>query len=427
MKRMFYIVAASIMVYCIAPNQAECQWVRVGGEGLRWSGFKSGGFLLDTAGKYLFTATDVGLFRSGDNGEHWIEIHNGIEKYHTTVSFYFASMGAKVFLGVSEPEVDSPGCFYSDDYGLQWRHLDIPFPRSSRIRVYKDNLFLFSDSVYLSKDGGLTWSTIENIAFGHMARCAAIDADLFWIDCASPNVFKSTFDFTTWSTVNTGLPVVDFGFEQLFEVDRNLYVTAEPYGIYRSPDKGAHWISANAGIDSFWVSDFATYGNDIFMAAYNERVFVSTDSGAHWSDVSSGLPKAMFYKLAVNNGYLFLGTSLTSSTDSGAPIYRRPLQEMVQASIQMFYAKKHSHGEMIDLAISNSHGCTIRYGVPEAGFVSMDIFDVSGRAVLTLVNQNEIPGAHEVSLNERRISPGPHIIRVKYKGREFTRCFTTIR
>ena len=56
---------------------------------------------------------------------------------------------------------------------------------------------------------------------------------------------------------------------------------------------------------------------------------------------------------------------------------------------------------------------TIRYTIPQTRFVTLKVYDILGRLVKTLVNENELPGTHEVRFNGSGISSGVYFYRLE--------------
>ena len=54
----------------------------------------------------------------------------------------------------------------------------------------------------------------------------------------------------------------------------------------------------------------------------------------------------------------------------------------------------------------------IRFDLTEVDMVSMDVFDISGRQVATLINEIMIPGSHEVNWNPGDLSSGVYLIKL---------------
>ena len=59
---------------------------------------------------------------------------------------------------------------------------------------------------------------------------------------------------------------------------------------------------------------------------------------------------------------------------------------------------------------------TIKYGLPEDGFVSLEIYDVNGRVVESLVNDNQIAGFYSIAWNATAESSGLYFIRLTSKN-----------
>jgi len=56
---------------------------------------------------------------------------------------------------------------------------------------------------------------------------------------------------------------------------------------------------------------------------------------------------------------------------------------------------------------------TIRYGLPNASHISIDVYDLSGRKVATLINQYTQPGFHSTVLGSDDLASGMYIIKAE--------------
>ena len=55
----------------------------------------------------------------------------------------------------------------------------------------------------------------------------------------------------------------------------------------------------------------------------------------------------------------------------------------------------------------------LEFGIPKLGFVSLKIYDVLGKEVATLVNENLSPGTYKYSFNASNLSSGIYFYRIK--------------
>jgi len=60
----------------------------------------------------------------------------------------------------------------------------------------------------------------------------------------------------------------------------------------------------------------------------------------------------------------------------------------------------------------------IRYSLPNDGKVSLQLYDISGRLVKTLVNENKNPGIYKISLNTKTLSAGVYFLSLETKEKK---------
>ncbi len=61
---------------------------------------------------------------------------------------------------------------------------------------------------------------------------------------------------------------------------------------------------------------------------------------------------------------------------------------------------------------------TIAYNLPEAGNTTIEILDIQGKKVSTILNQTHAPGMHEVQLSELDLEKGMYLISIQHNDKE---------
>lgn len=69
----------------------------------------------------------------------------------------------------------------------------------------------------------------------------------------------------------------------------------------------------------------------------------------------------------------------------------------------------------------------IRYGVPEQSTVQLSVYDILGRKVATLLNQEQAPGRYQVNFDASRFASGLYIYRLKVGSNVLTRKMMLIK
>jgi photosystem II stability/assembly factor-like uncharacterized protein len=167
-------------------------------------------------------------------------------------------------------------------------------------------------------------------------------------------------------------------------------------GLYRSGDNGDSWTNINNGL-SGGAYAFAATGNNLF-AGTGGGVFLTTNNGDLWTSVNTGLTDMSIASLAVNNGYVFAGSSTGN-------IWRRPLSEMV--------AVRYTQGPLQTQKAFNLHlDCNniLKYTLGEDASVSLKVYDIRGRLIFSSANNRQSTGPHSLLLSAGRLSSGSYVV-----------------
>jgi hypothetical protein len=70
---------------------------------------------------------------------------------------------------------------------------------------------------------------------------------------------------------------------------------------------------------------------------------------------------------------------------------------------------------------------TIQYSLPTEGLVTLEVFDMLGKRVSTLVNQEQSSGPHQAQWNAQSISSGIYFYRLTYNTTIITKKMLFIR
>ncbi len=175
--------------------------------------------------------------------------------------------------------------------------------------------------------------------------------------------------------------------------------------VFRSTNNGTSWTAT--GLTYTTVLSLAVSGTNLFAGTYG-GVFLSTNNGTSWTAVNTGLTSTYVLSLAVSGANLFAGTY-------GGGVWRRPLSEIT--SVRLSSNELPSHFELAqNFPNPFNPTSTIRFQVPHASHVSLSVYDVLGREVARLVNEQLAPGTYETTFDGLNLSSGVYFYRLHAEG-----------
>ena len=183
--------------------------------------------------------------------------------------------------------------------------------------------------------------------------------------------------------------------------------------LVKSGDNGNTWMAIPNNIPggSTRLAGLGKHGGHWFVGAeVGGGVYTSTNGETFvgWSEgfPSGGDTTVIAYSFAVSGGYVFAGTNWG--------VFRRPL---MQLSIPRGNERKAS-----EFALAQNYpnpfnpSTTIRYELPVASDVKLEVFDMLGKKVATLVNSWQSAGEKTAAFNASGFSSGIYFYRLEARA-----------
>lgn len=396
MKRLFYSVFLFILLNRLQLHPLHAQWVQTSLDSVTVWAFA-------TSGTNLFAAGE-GVFRSTSDGATWNPINSSVP----TGVFALAVSGSNLFAG-------GPGVFLSTNNGTNWTSVDSGLgvygilslavgsigPSGANLFASTFTLAPFQPSrVFLSSNDGKSWAQPDsNFAVSDIHALLLSGSNLFAASWGS-GVFLSTNNGTSWTAVNSGLTSTII--TSLAVIGSKLFAGTGD-GVFRSTNNGTSWTAASTGLPNTTVRAFAVSGLNLFAGTEGSGIYLSTNEGARWTAVNSGLT---VLALAVSGNYLFAGTYYGG-------VWRRPLSEMFATGVEDKQGSSPSRF-VLEQNYPNpfNPSTVISYQLPVYSHVAMRVFDILGREVATLVNEERNAGSYIVQWNAEGFASGVYFYRV---------------
>jgi hypothetical protein len=271
--------------------------------------------------------------------------------------------------------------------------------------------------VFVTTNSGAFWTPISTGTSGtirEMAICKSTPAIMY---ATTGNfVFRSTNEGVNFTNVTTGLPsrIITSVCAHPDSSDVAI-VTFSGFGagkIYKTTNGAASWVNISNNLPDSPVNDVLIYypgvSSSILFCAMDIGVFISTDYGTSWTEMADGLPNTVSmhldYHQATNK--LRVGT------------HGRGVWEITNPIGLINYSNEVPSGYSLQQNYPNPFNpiTTIKYDVLKEGFVKLAVYDILGRELKSIIEQNQRPGTYTVQFDGSNLSSGVYFYKLIANG-----------
>ena len=339
-----------------------------------------------------------GIHKSTDKGLTWEVKNNGL----TNVYMYSVISDDNGILMAGSDQ----GAFRSTDKGDNWTQVNGNF----FYFLYKDKYnrlygLDYGSGLFRSTDGGLNWTRIDRgFRNGYIYGFAMDSSNNIYAGTVGGALYKSTNDGNTWSKVYQSSNTDTFISYIAIAPNGYIYATNIREGIIRSTDNGQTWTKKRT--DTGW-QDIYPINIDkkgvIYASGSNSKFYSSTNNGDTWDDITDNLKLTSVRDIIFDkDGQMFLATD--ESVWRSNPLWTGDIKE--EQSVISNYTLSQNYPNPFNPIT------TIKYSIKDAGFVKLQIYDILGREIKTLVNEEKQAGEYEVRFDGNNLATGVYLYKL---------------
>jgi photosystem II stability/assembly factor-like uncharacterized protein len=353
----------------------------------------------DEEGTLYSAAWSSGLSKSTDLGNSWKMINNGL----TNVYFYCILPDDDGILYSGSEK----GAFRSTDKGENWMSIARPgngfvfnLKKDKKNRIYA---LTYGSGLYRTTDKGESWVRLDQNLFHNYFIAMAFDS-LDNIYAGDGNrIFNSSDDGQSWIKMYEGIPLS--AVTGLAVSPRgNIFAAVDYEGVLRSTDGGDTWELKSDGVSKYLSTLNIDENGNIYVTKMNKGgIWQSTDEGENWNDFTSNLPLTQVNRIIFRDNELYLATD--ESVWKSNPDSLTSVAEDVIKPKEYFLSQNYPN--------PFNPSTTIKYSLPQAGRVTLSIYDLLGREVIKLIDEEKPAGEYEINWNASSHPSGVYFMRMQ--------------
>jgi photosystem II stability/assembly factor-like uncharacterized protein len=328
--------------------------------------------------------------RSVDFGQTWVGINNGIDPsgqwYHKIRN---DQVGPVYLFNNSGPYV-----YTSTNYGDQWTKLNATaFPTSEVYNMTVSRYTSPSAVVYACLPSTTTTTKLRVYDSGTWYERSTGFPSSVWVHAVKPHPTNSNIAYAVMNSFSAGQKV------------------------FKTTNRGQVWTNITGDLPDIPLADIVphpTDNNKLYLGS-EMGCYKTTNGGVNWIRWNNGMPQAniiseMSYIDSISsNGryYIVAGTY-------GRAIWIREISgddpigiTNTQTSVPDKFALKQNYPNPFNPTT------TIEFSLPVKDAVTINVFDITGRLVTTLMNREMPAGTHKLVFDASKLSSGVYFYTIK--------------
>jgi len=248
-------------------------------------------------------------------------------------------------------------------------------------------------------NAGLDWSPITSGTTEYLYSVCFTDANNGWTVGNNGTILRTTDGGSTWNPQNSGTT------ESLYDV---CFVNSDiGYATYRYDESilvttngGTQWNSQDIYDGYYSVLSFMDNNNAVLVYYYG--ILHTSDAGATWTPQKIGTSNTLYAVSKVGNRWIAVGAYGTILKSSFGEVAVRDKNEIPTVfSLQQNYPNPFNPGTKIN------------YSIPKESFVSLKVYDILGKEVVALINEEQPLGSYEVDFDASNLSAGVYFYKLQ--------------
>jgi photosystem II stability/assembly factor-like uncharacterized protein len=322
------IIPMTPIVETIIPSETDNKllqdWGRLGPDG----GYIDVLVIDPVINTTIYAGSQSDLFKSTDNGMHWINLNPGLEKGRKIMDLEIDPRETNTIYLIDSPSLWTSGNLYkSTDGARRWEKLNINGVNTVKINPLNPNIIYAGckDGIYKSDDNGNTWKSSTLIfSIGALEIDPSLPS-VIYAGIRGGMIYKSIDAGNSWKLIKEGNAVTGFITIAINPNNPDIIYEGTIEGIYKSITGGKEWIQLTKWEEPNWdlLNGILTIiidpsNNNIIYVGSLHGIFKSIDGGKQWEALKHNIYFPEIHSLVMDNKH----PNILLAASQGGGVYK---------------------------------------------------------------------------------------------------------
>ena len=270
------------------------------------------------------------------------------------------------------------------------------------------------ERIFKTTDGGANWTTQTSNTANKLFSVYFIDENTGWSvgGPSSPKIIKTTNGGTNWITQSTSASTPLYWV--MFADANTGWAVAGYLGgetIIKTTNGGQVWFSQSSGDNRYLRCCYVKNAQTAFAVGQGGKIIATSNGGDNWVVKTTGSSIELWAIDFANDstGYAIGDNVVLKTTNGGVTfVSGSPINIPDKYSLSQNYPNPFNPTTKIKFEIPNLSSPRILGGDP----VTLKVYDLLGREVATLINENLPPGTYEVTFDGSAFASGVYFYKL---------------
>jgi len=343
------------------------------------------------------------ILKTTDAGETWV---SQISSYHTPMyGLSFTDELTGYIAGSIDIKKTTNG-------GTNW----VNVYSSTLNEIFTDIVFTNANTGYVigsygrlkkTTNAGLNWTSATIPSNGSiLTSICFVNENIGYSVGDNSTILKTTDAGLTWTAQSS--PFTFAYYTSVDFVDENNGYISSGQGLLRTTNGGTEWNVMNAPEGGYYKIQFRN--NFGYAVSSDGKIVKTTDAGNSWIEQPTVTDNGLYALYFNTDNYVYAGGLL------GSIVKTIPTELIITGTGNNFTEIPRTFNLLQNYPNPFNPTTNLEFGISNLGFVSLKVYNMLGKEVATVVNENLNPGTYKYSFDGSGLSSGIYFYTLKTNG-----------